>query len=47
MTVVWLVVWLLSHDPDVQMFSVWNNWGIALAVCLAIDLTSGYRRSRV
>lgn len=38
MTFIWLVVWLISHTPQVQMFGTWNNWGTALAVCLAIDL---------
>lgn len=38
MTFIWLVVWLLSHTPQVQIFGTWNNWGTALAVCLAIDL---------
>jgi hypothetical protein len=26
MTFIWLVVWLISHTPQVQMFGVWNNW---------------------
>jgi uncharacterized iron-regulated membrane protein len=38
MTFIWLVAWLISHTPQVQMFGAWNNWGIALTVCLAIDL---------
>ncbi len=38
MTFMWLVAWLISHTPQVQMFSTWNNWGVALGVCLAIDL---------
>ena len=38
MTFIWLVVWLISHTPQVQMFGSWNNWGTALGVCLAIDL---------
>jgi hypothetical protein len=38
MTVIWLFVWLLSSTPHVQMSGDWNNWGIALAVCLAIDV---------
>ncbi len=37
MTVIWLIVWLLSHTPQLQMFGSWNNWGIALAVCVVID----------
>lgn len=38
MTFIWLVVWLIWHTPPVQMFVAWNDWGTALAVCLAIDL---------
>jgi len=38
MTFIWLLGWLISHTPPVQMFSIRNNWGTALAVCLAIDL---------
>jgi uncharacterized iron-regulated membrane protein len=38
MTFIWLIVWLIWHTPQVQMFGTWNNWGTALAVCLAIDL---------
>ncbi len=39
MTFLWLIVWLVAHTPTVQMFGTWNNWGIALAVCVVIDLT--------
>jgi hypothetical protein len=38
MTVIWLIVWLIAGTPDVAAFGPWNNWGIAVAVCLAIDL---------
>ena len=38
MTFIWLIVWLISDTPHVQMFGAWNEWGIALGVCLAIDL---------
>jgi hypothetical protein len=38
MTVIWLLVWLIAATPDVAAFGLWNSWGIALAVCLAIDL---------
>ena len=40
MTFLWLVVWLLWHTPPVAMFQSWNNWGIALAVCVVIDFTT-------
>jgi hypothetical protein len=43
MTVIWLIVWLLAHTPDVAMFGSWNNWGIALAGCGAIDLLGALR----
>lgn len=38
MTVIWLIVWLIYHTPAVEAWSSWNNWGVALFVCLAIDL---------
>ncbi|GAA1032620.1 hypothetical protein GCM10009557_31690 [Virgisporangium ochraceum] len=38
MTFIWLVVWLLFRTPDVELFGPWNDWGVALAVCAAIDL---------
>jgi hypothetical protein len=31
------VIWLVAHTPQVLMFGAWNSWGVALAVCLAID----------
>jgi hypothetical protein len=38
MTFIWLVVWLIAQTPSVAAFGPWNNWGMALVVCLAIDL---------
>jgi hypothetical protein len=38
MTVLWLIIWVLSHTPPVQIINNWNNWGIALAICLVIDI---------
>ncbi|HVV29361.1 MAG TPA: hypothetical protein VHC41_00630 [Mycobacteriales bacterium] len=38
MTVIWLIVWLCYGTPDVASWGPWNNWGVALFVCLAIDL---------
>ncbi len=38
MTFIWLIVWLIAQTPDVASWSPWNSWGIALFVCLAIDL---------
>lgn len=51
MTFIWLVVWLISHAPAVEMFGTWNNWGMALAVCVVIDLigalsAGSWRRGR-
>ncbi|MFF5986521.1 hypothetical protein [Prauserella flavalba] len=50
MTVIWLIVWLIAGTPDVASWGPWNNWGVALFVCLAIDLIgslgAGSRRSR-
>lgn len=45
MTFIWLIVWLLLHTPDVELFGPWNNWGVALAVCVVIDLL-GVLRAR-
>jgi hypothetical protein len=38
MTVIWLIVWLIAGTPEVHATGPWNNWGVALFVCLAIDL---------
>lgn len=37
MTILWLIIWMLSNTPQV-MFSPLNNWGIALLVCILIDI---------
>ncbi len=52
MTFIWLIVWLIAGTPQVLMFGAWNDWGVALGVCLAIDLVgaiaaSGRRSVRV
>lgn len=44
MSVIWLVAWLIRRRPRVQMFKSWNNWGIALAACLALDVISSVSR---
>lgn len=36
MTVIWLLVWLVHHTPQLHK---WNNWAIALIICAAIDVT--------
>ena len=51
MTVIWLIVWLINGTPDVASWGPWNSWGIALFVCLAVDVvgalgSSGRRRTR-
>lgn len=38
MTIIWLIVWILEETPVVTLFTEWNNWGVALLVCFAIDL---------
>lgn len=38
MTFIWLIIWVLSLTPPIEFFSSWNNWGIALAICLLIDI---------
>lgn len=40
MTFLWLVAWICSGAPSL-VFDPWNNWAIALAVCLAIDILGG------
>jgi hypothetical protein len=44
MTVIWLIVWLVQGTPDVNSWGPWNNWGVALFVCLAIDLVGASGR---
>jgi hypothetical protein len=39
MTFIWLVVWLVAGTPAVVSWGPWNDWGTALFVCLAIDVT--------
>jgi hypothetical protein len=46
MTFIWLVVWLIAHTPQVQLVGNWNSWGIALGVCLAIDVIGSLGASR-
>lgn len=38
MTVIWLLGWLINETPDVASWGPWNSWGVALFVCLAVDL---------
>ena len=44
MTVIWLIVWLIKGTPDVASWGPWNGWGVALFVCLAIDLLGALGR---
>ena len=43
MTVIWLIVWLIQGTPAPEM---WNNWGIALAICLVLDVLGTGTASR-
>ena len=45
MSVIWLAAWLIRRRPRVEMFKSWNNWGIALAISLALDLISSVTRA--
>ncbi|GAA2608074.1 hypothetical protein GCM10010436_07300 [Paractinoplanes durhamensis] len=45
MTVIWLIVWLVQGTPDVASWGPWNNWGIALFVCLGVDVIGALGRS--
>ena len=44
MTVLWLIFWLLDGTPDVVFSGQWNNWAIALVICLALDIFGGGSR---
>jgi hypothetical protein len=51
MTVIWLIVWLVKGTPQVVSWGPWNDWGVALFICLAVDLlgvlsSSGRRSAR-
>lgn len=37
MTVLWLIVWVVGNTPAVT-FNPPNNWGVALGVCLVVDV---------
>jgi hypothetical protein len=45
MSFMWLAVWLIRRRPKVRMFRGWNDWGIALGVCLALDMLSSLGRA--
>lgn len=45
MTVIWLIVWLIKGTPGVAAWGPWNSWGVALFVCLAVDLIGGLGRA--
>lgn len=38
MTVIWLIVWLIEGTPELHQ---WNNWLVALLICLAVDVFGG------
>lgn len=42
MTVFWLIAWLLSSTPELHQ---WNNWAIALVVCLILDFFGAMKAS--
>jgi hypothetical protein len=44
-TVIWLIVWLVQGTPPVVSWGPWNGWGVALFVCLAVDLIGAPGRS--
>jgi len=37
MTVLWLIIWVIMGTPKVIIVNGFNNWGIALLVCVLID----------
>lgn len=40
MTFIWLLVWLCSDTPGLH---AWNNWLIALLICVGLDFFGGSR----
>ena len=38
MTLVWLVWWAIQETPAVGIVAAWNEWGVGLLVCLAMDV---------
>jgi len=34
LTILWLLIWLSNGTPQLE---AWNNWAIALGICLFID----------
>lgn len=44
MTFIWLLVWLFHHTPSLHM---WNNWAVALVICLALDILGSNRVSMI
>jgi hypothetical protein len=35
---VWLIVWLIKHNPPVLFSPHWNSWAIALVICGALSI---------
>lgn len=44
MTFLWLCFWIIYHTPDVQIQPELNDWAIALAICLGLDLMGALKR---
>ena len=40
MAFIWLVWWLASSAPTVELLGSWNPWGAAFVACLGIDIVS-------
>lgn len=38
MTLTWLAIWILSHTPQIIFSPVWNEWAVALIICVGLDI---------
>jgi hypothetical protein len=43
---IWLVWWLASSAPTVELLVSWNPWGVAFVACLGIDVVSALTWTR-
>jgi hypothetical protein len=41
MTFLWLMFWIFNDTPGVHFSGDHNTWGIALIVCLVLDVIGG------
>lgn len=41
--IIWLIVWLLNGTPELYQ---WNNWAVALTICLVLEVFGGGSKVR-